>query len=55
MRVLLGIVLLSLSLTGVAAGTMGMVLAVLGAILLVTGAAGYCLIYKLLHFSTVKP
>jgi hypothetical protein len=53
-RVVLGIVLLSLSLSGLAAGTMGVVLAVLGGILLVTGVAGYCLIYKLFHFSTIK-
>lgn len=51
-RVVLGIVLLVLYLTGVVTGTLGIVLVVLGALSLITGAVGFCPLYAVLKIHT---
>ena len=53
-RVVFGIILLILGLSGVVAGVPGIILDVVGAILLVTGLVGVCPLYMLLKFSTKK-
>jgi len=53
-RVVLGAVLLYLGLGGVVAGTLGIVLDVLGAIFLLTGLVGFCPLYTIFKFSTKK-
>ena len=53
-RVVLGIILLFLGLTGVATGVLGVVFDILGVILLVTGLVGVCPLYMLFKFSTKK-
>ena len=53
-RVVLGVVLLYLGLGGVVGGTLGIILDILGAIFLLTGAVGFCPLYILLKFSTKK-
>jgi uncharacterized membrane protein HdeD (DUF308 family) len=53
-RVVVGLVLIGLGLFGVAAGAWIYVTYVLGAILLLTGAVGFCPIYRLFKFSTAK-
>jgi hypothetical protein len=53
-RVALGIVLLGLGIF-VVKGTLGIVLDVVGAIALITGAVGFCLLYRLFgDFNTLK-
>lgn len=52
-RAVAGIVLLYLGF-GVLGGTLGIVVNVLGAVLLLTGAVGFCPIYALLKLSTLK-
>ncbi len=53
-RVVLGLVLLALYFGGMAAGTLGIVLAVVGAIALLTGLVGFCPLYSLLKIKTTK-
>lgn len=53
-RVVLGLVLLALYFSGVVAGTLGIVLAVVGAIALLTGLVGFCPLYSLLKIKTTK-
>ncbi len=56
-RVILGAIALwagLLPLGGSAGATLGLVVAVVGLVLLVTGLVGFCLIYRILGFST-KP
>jgi fatty acid desaturase len=53
-RVVLGAVLVGLKAGGVVAGTWGLILLVIGAILLLTGLIGWCGLYKLFGFSTRK-
>ena len=53
-RVVIGIILLFIGLTGMATGVLGVVLDILGVILLVTGLVGVCPLYMLLKFSTKK-
>jgi len=53
-RVVLGIILLFLGLTGVVTGVMGIVFDIFGAIFLVTGLVGFCPLYTLFKFSTKK-
>ena len=53
-RGVLGIVLLAVAFLVVPAGTLQIVLAVIGAILLITGLTGFCLIYAILGLSTRK-
>ena len=54
-RVVLGIILLYLGLTGVTTGVLGIIFDVLGAISLITGLAGFCPLYAMFKFSTKKP
>ncbi len=54
LRVILGLVLLALFLTGVVGGTLGIVLVVLGAIALITGIVGFCPLYSVFKFNTKK-
>ena len=51
-RVIAGIVLLALYVTGVVAGWLGIVFVVLAAVLLVTGVVGFCPLYYLLKIKT---
>jgi len=53
-RIVLGIVLFVLYFTGVASGTLGIILLIVGAILLLTGIAGFCPLYALLKIRTNK-
>jgi Inner membrane protein YgaP-like, transmembrane domain len=53
-RVVLGLVLLALFLTGIVGGTLGIILVVVGAILLITGIIGFCPLYALLKIKTKK-
>ncbi len=53
-RVILGIILLALGLTGVAAGFWMWVAYILGAILLATGIVGFCPLYTLFKLNTNK-
>lgn len=49
-----GIFLLSLALTGVIKGTLSIVAIVIGAVLLLTAAIGFCPLYSLFKISTKK-
>lgn len=53
-RVLAGLVLLYLGLGGVVAGTLGVVLVVLGGVFLLTGLVGFCPLYALFKIRTNK-
>jgi hypothetical protein len=53
-RVIVGIALLAFGLFGGISGWLLWVVYILGAILLVTGIAGFCPLYALLKFSTAK-
>ena len=53
-RVIAGIVLIALGLFGVANGAWLWITYILGAILLVTGILGFCPLYRLFKFNTVK-
>ena len=53
-RVVIGIILLALGLTGTVAGVLGIVLDVIGVVLVVTGLVGFCPLYALLKFRTSK-
>lgn len=53
-RAVIGIIILTLSLTGSVTGVLGIVLDVLGAILLITAAIGFCPLYALLKIKTNK-
>jgi len=53
-RVVVGIVLLYLGLGNVVSGGLGVVVDVVGALLVVTGLAGFCPLYALLKLSTKK-
>jgi uncharacterized membrane protein len=53
-RAVVGIALLYLGLGGVLSGTLAIVADVVGAILLLTGAIGFCPIYFALKLSTKK-
>jgi hypothetical protein len=50
-RLVAGVVLVALGVLGVH-GTWGIVLDVLGAVLLLTGAIGFCPLYRVFGFST---
>lgn len=54
LRVLGGLALLVLYFTHVVSGALGIVAIVVAAILLVTGAAGFCPLYTLLKIQTNK-
>ncbi|MEZ4608331.1 MAG: DUF2892 domain-containing protein [Deinococcales bacterium] len=51
-RVIIGIVLLAAKLFGYVGGTLGLILAIVGVILLLTGLVGFCPLYRLLGIST---
>jgi len=53
-RVILGVVLLVLGWGGFVSGTLGLIFKILGFIPLITGAAGYCLLYRLFGINTRK-
>jgi Flp pilus assembly protein TadB len=53
-RVLVGIALVAIGVFGVASGAWLWITYILGAVLLLTGAVGFCPLYRLLKFSTVK-
>lgn len=53
-RVITGLALLVLFFTNVISGTLGIVLAVIGGVLLITGAIGFCPLYALLKLRTNK-
>jgi len=51
-RVLLGLALLYIGFGGAVAGTLGIVIGVIGFIPLLTGLVGWCPLYSLFKFST---
>ncbi len=53
-RVVLGIVLIALYLTGTVTGALGIISIVVGLIALLTGAVGVCPLYMLLKIKTNK-
>jgi hypothetical protein len=53
-RVVAGVVLLYLGFGGVFGGAIGAVADVLGVVLLLTGAVGFCPLYAMFKFSTLK-
>jgi len=53
-RAIVGIIFLALYFTGTVTGTLGIVLIVLGAVLLLTGVVGFCPLYALLKINTNK-
>jgi len=53
-RVVFGIVLLFLGFGGALSGTLAIVADVLGFVLLLTGAVGFCPLYTFFKFSTLK-
>jgi hypothetical protein len=53
-RAVIGIVLISLYFINVLSGPLGLVLLVVGAVFLLTAAAGICPLYALLKLSTKK-
>ncbi len=53
-RIIAGIVLAALALTGVVSGALAVGAWVVGAILLVTGVTGFCPLYALLRVSTKR-
>ncbi|RPH62863.1 MAG: DUF2892 domain-containing protein [Chloroflexi bacterium] len=53
-RVVVGIVLLYLGFGGVLGGVLAIVADIFGVIMLLTGAIGFCPLYTLFKFSTLK-
>ena len=53
-RAAAGLILLYLGFGGVLGGAIGIVADVLGAVLLLTGAIGFCPLYAVFKFSTIK-
>lgn len=53
-RAVAGVVLLYLGFGGVLGGALAVVADVLGVVLLITGAIGFCPLYTLFKFSTLK-
>jgi predicted phage tail protein len=57
LRLIIGAVFLLVAfvvLDAAAVSAGGIVLAVIGAVLMLTGAVGYCMLYTVFHFSTKK-
>ncbi|MCX6057473.1 MAG: DUF2892 domain-containing protein [Chloroflexi bacterium] len=54
LRVVAGIVLLYLGFGGILSGGLAVVADVLGVVMLLTGAVGFCPIYALFKLSTIK-
>jgi len=53
-RVVVGIILLYLGFGGALGGALAIVADVLGVVMLLTGAVGFCPLYRLFNFSTLK-
>ena len=53
-RIIVGIAFVTLYLTGVVSGGVGIVLIILGALALVTGIVGFCPLYSLLKIRSNK-
>jgi hypothetical protein len=53
-RVIVGVVLLALYFTGSVTGGLGILFVVLGAVLLLTGAIGFCPLYAIFKIHTTK-
>lgn len=53
-RIIFGILLIVLYLTGFVAGGLGTLFVILGALSLITGIIGFCPLYTLFKFSTKK-
>ena len=53
-RAVAGVVLLYLGFGGVLGGALGVVADVLGVVLLVTGAVGFCPLYAMFKFNTLN-
>lgn len=53
-RVIAGIALLAFYFTGIVTGGLGIVFVVIGALLLLTGAVGFCPLYALMKIKTNK-
>ncbi|MCX6054749.1 MAG: DUF2892 domain-containing protein [Chloroflexi bacterium] len=53
-RVVVGVALLALYFTHVVAGGLGIVAVIIGAVLFITGAVGFCPLYGLLKIQTNK-
>ena len=53
-RVVVGVILLGLGLFALQGGVLGVIFDILGAVMLITAATGFCLLYKLFGFSTKK-
>lgn len=53
-RAVAGVVLLYLGLGGALGGTLAVVVDIIGVILLLTAAVGFCPLYRLFNFSTLK-
>jgi hypothetical protein len=53
-RLVLGVILAALALTGVVSGTLAIVVWVVAAIALVTGAVGFCPLYAIFRIGTKK-
>ena len=53
-RAVVGVILLYLGIGGAMGGTLTIVFDVLGVVLLLTGAIGFCPLYAVLKFSTHK-
>lgn len=51
-RIVIGVVLAALAVTGTASGALAVVAWVLAAVLLVTGAVGFCPLYAILRIGT---
>jgi len=53
-RAAAGLILLALGFGGVLGGGLGIVADIIGAVLLLTGAVGFCPLYAVFKFSTIK-
>ncbi len=53
-RVVVGLVMVALYAFGAVTGGLGVVLTIVGAVLVVTGAVGFCPLYALLKIQTAK-
>jgi hypothetical protein len=54
-RVVVGLVLLLLGFAGIVSGGLGLFFEIVGVLLVLTGAIGFCPLYALLKIKTYKP
>ena len=54
-RIMIAAVLFVLYYTGVVSGTLGVVLAIVGVVFLLTSFIGFCPLYRIFGFCTKKP